>query len=194
MEIRGGDVVEAYPLFRAGRGGSTPTPSLWFEDIPLRLANELLAKAHYLGTVRNAQSCFGGFVGDMLTCVQVWRHPSARMLPQDGTWLELCRWCLTPTAGKNAGSCMMRWARRQIARTRPLVTTLVSYSDPVHGHRGSLYRASGWQSRPTHHELRYLSDGKGYASGHGTWGTEKRQTPKQRWCLEINRTANGMTP
>ena len=186
--------MEAYPLFRAGRGGSTPTPSLWFEDIPLRLANELLAKAHYLGTVRNAQSCYGGFVGDMLTCVQVWRHPSARMLPQDGTWLELCRWCLTPAAGKNAGSCMMRWARRQIARSRPLVTTLVSYSDPVHGHRGSLYRASGWQSRPTHHELRYLADGKGYASGHGTWGTEKRQTPKQRWCLEIYRTASGRTP
>ena len=155
----------------------------------MKTGNELLRKAHYLGPVRNFRVCYGGFVGDLLVCVQVWRHPSARMLPQDGSWLELCRWCLTPAAGKNAGSVMMSWARRQIRRTMPLVTTLVSYSDPVHGHRGSLYKACGWHSRPTHHELRFLVDGKGYASGHGNWGTDKTQTPKQRWCVEIQRTA-----
>jgi len=185
--MRDGDVVDAYPLFRAGGGGSTPTPSLWFEPISLRLANELLAKAHYLGPAMNSKGCYGGFLGTALVCCQVWRSPSARMLPQDGTWLELCRWCLTTAAGKNAGSRMMRWVRKRISLSMPHVSTLVSYSDPAHGHTGALYRASGWLNRPTHHERRWAVDGVGYASGHGTWGTERRQSPKQRWCISLSR-------
>ena len=187
-DLRAGDVVDAYPLFQAGGGGSTPTSALWFEKIGLRLANELLSRSHYLGPSVNSKVCYGGFVGTRLVCCQVWRSPAARMLPQDGSWLELCRWCLTPAAGKNAGSKMMRWVRSQIAQEMPQVGVLVSYSDPVHGHNGALYRASGWSNRPTHHEERWRKTGVGYPSGHGNWGTEKRQSPKQRWCIEIPRT------
>ena len=43
-------------------------------------------------------------VDDVMVACQVWRWPTARMLPSDGSWLELSRWCLTADAGRNAGS------------------------------------------------------------------------------------------
>ena len=186
MSHRAGGVVVAHPLFQAGGGGSTPTPALRFERIGLSLANELLVMNHYLGKSGQSSVCFGGFIGDALVCCQVWRHPAARMLPQDGSWLELCRWCMTSHAGKNAGSRMMGWVVRQIRREFTDVKTLVSYSDPGHGHRGSIYKASGWLNRPTHHEERFKANGVGYPSGHGSWNKETVQGPKQRWCIEID--------
>ncbi len=119
-----------------------------------------------------------------------WRWPTARLLPADGTWLELARWCLTPEAGKNAGSRMMGWARRWIARNLPAVTTLVSYSDIVI-HTGALYQASGWESAPTHHAERFDLDGIGYASGHGSWDGVNRQAPKRRWLVRLGEDSSG---
>ena len=39
--------------------------------------------------------------------VMVLAKPTSRRLPQDGTWLELVRWCIT--GPKNSGST--QWAR-----------------------------------------------------------------------------------
>lgn len=126
---------------------------------------------------------------DVLVACQVYRQPTARMLPSDGTWLELSRWCLTLGAGENAGSKMMGWARRRIRAKFPTVTTLVSYSDPTHGHTGVLYRASGWTYTPSHHGKRFDATGEGYPSGHGSWNGVDVSTPKHRWTTQIRRDA-----
>src|SRR5690606_32459791 len=109
----------------------------------------------------------------------IWKHPTSRRLPAFGTWLELSRWCLTPSAGENAGSRMHRWSTRLIRHHLPAVTTLVSYSDPSHGHTGALYRACNWQWAPTWHRLRTPP------SGNGNWGTGA-QAVKDRWLFCIS--------
>lgn len=171
--------------FPAGDGGETPTPRLHLTPATVQEVNPLLASAHYLGAAQSARICFAGFVDDVMVACQVWRWPTARMLPADGSWLELSRWCLTPAAGDNAGSRMMGWVRRYIRRHMPSVRVLVSYSDPVHGHTGTLYKACGWKYDPTHHGRRYDADGVGYASGHGSWNGVDRQSPKHRWTMEV---------
>jgi hypothetical protein len=167
--------------FQVGGGGASPTPRLHFTTATASEVNPLLASEHYLGTIPSGRVSFAGWVDDELVACQVYRWPTARMLPSDGSWLELSRWCLTPTAGKNAGSRMMRWVVRWLRTNAPGVSTLVSYSDPVHGHTGALYKASGWMYAPTHHGSRFDANGVGYPSGHGSWDGQTIQTPKHRW-------------
>lgn len=142
----------------------------------------LLSSHHYLGPLGAAQFGFAGWADDVMVACQLWRHPTARMLPSDGSVLELSRWCLTPAAGKNAGSKMMRWVRRQL---RSEAEVGVSYSD-LTKHTGALYRASGWEPWPTHHADRFLANGVGYPSGHGKWTAEGPvQAPKMRWRIDL---------
>lgn len=171
--------------FLAGDGGASPTPRLHFTTATAREVAPLLATEHYLGSIGRGRYSFAGWVNDELVAAMVFAQPTARMLPSDGSWLELIRWCLTPDAGKNAGSRMMRWAARQLRMLAPSATTLVSYSDPVHGHTGALYRASGWTAAPTHHTDRFKANGVGYPSGHGSWDGVTRSTPKERWLYEL---------
>lgn len=134
----------------------------------------LLAERHYLGPIYRDRYVFAGFIEGVCVAAQVWTLPTARALPSDGTWLELARWCLTPAAGKNAGSRMhaafVRWLRANDAA----VTTLVSYSDPSVGHTGALYKACNWRWAPTWHRLRPPP------TGNGDWGTGP-QSVKDRW-------------
>lgn len=144
-------------------------------------ANPLLRTEHYLGPITA-----GGYtlivVGERdgaVVAAQVWRRPTSRMLPPDGSWLELSRWCLTAVAGENAGSRMHRYATGQIRTLLPDVTTLVSYSDPSHGHTGALYRACNWQWWPTWLRLRTPP------SGNGAWTEGQPQEVKDRWMFPI---------
>lgn len=150
-------------------------------------ANYLLAKNHYLGPLRSgARLTIIGSRGDQLVAAMMWRAPTSRRLPSDGSWLELSRWCLTPDAGLNSGSRMHRWGLRLIREYLPEVTTLVSYSDPAHGHTGALYRACNWQWAPTWHRLRPPP------SGSGDWGTG-RQEVKDRWVFCVKRDSSQRT-
>jgi hypothetical protein len=175
--------------FLAGDGGASPTPRLHFTTATVAECAPLLASEHYLGPIGAGRCAFAGWVDDVLVACQVYKWPTARLLPSDGTWLELSRWCLTPDAGKNAGSRMMAWVARQLRRAYPNVTTLVSYSDPVHGHTGALYRASGWVESPTHYTLRYRANGVGYPSGAGSWNGRDIASPKERWVFELKASA-----
>lgn len=144
--------------------------------------NPLLTAAHYLGPIRSggAQLVVAGktSAGEVVAC-QVWRRPTSRRLPKDGTWLELSRWCLTDAAGPNAGSRNHRHAVRAL---RPLgVTTVVSYSDPSAGHTGALYRACNWLWAPTWLRLRPPP------TGNGNWGSDKKQAVKDRWVFHVTR-------
>ncbi|MCP4962744.1 MAG: hypothetical protein GY925_26180 [Actinomycetia bacterium] len=139
----------------------------------------LLRSEHYLGPMSAGWLRFGQYIDGSLVAVQVWKPPTSRMLPADGTWLELARWCLTCNAGENAGSrghaAFVRWLR--LNRTE--VTTLVSYSDPSKGHTGALYKACNWVWSPTWHRLREPP------TGGGNWGTGTRQAAKDRWIFAL---------
>lgn len=91
-----------------------------------------LDRLHYLGAVSR------GFCWSDEHGVLVLAKPTSRRLPQDGTWLELIRWCLL--GEKNAGS--RQWAKvsKALRVELPQVTTVVSYSDPSQGHTGALYK------------------------------------------------------
>ena len=140
-------------------------------------ANALLSRHHYLGAITSGGRLIViGAVNGEAVAAMVWRYPTSRNLPAFGTWLELSRWCLTPDAGENAGSRMHKWSVRLIREHLSAVTTLVSYSDPSHGHTGALYRACNWQWAPTWHRLRTPP------SGNGDWGTGP-QAVKDRWVF-----------
>lgn len=146
-------------------------------------ANDLLRDHHYLGPVDWGRLVICQWAGGEVVGAMVWRQPTSRRLPSDGSWLELSRWCLTPAGGQNAGSRMHRYAVETIRRLFPQVTTLVSYSDPSIGHTGSLYRACNWRWRPTWVQL------KPPPSGGGSWDGVTRQEPKARWVFEVRRDA-----
>lgn len=109
--------------------------------------------------------------------VLVLAKPTSRRLPQDGTWLELVRWCLV--GERNGGSRQWKRVRQWLRESMPAVTTVVSYSDPSQGHTGALYRACNWEWRPTWHRLRPPP------SGNGAWKCGREQAVKDRWvfCL-----------
>ncbi len=150
-----------------------------------REVNDLLTRNHYLGPIKSGTfACIViGQVGQQVVAAQVWRRPTSRRLPSDGSWLELSRWCLTPAAGKNAGTRQHAAAVRLLRTEFPDVTTLVSYSDPSQGHTGALYRACNWRWAPTWHRLRPPP------TGSGNWGTQKVQHVKDRWVFEVCRDA-----
>ncbi len=139
--------------------------------VPSRTVSHYLDERHYLGGTGRGWAWSDEFG------VLVLAKPTARRLPQDGTWLELVRWCLT--GEKNGGS--RQWARvtRWLRSERPEVTTVVSYSDPSVGHTGALYKACNWAWAPTWHRLFPPP------TGNGSWKDGQVQSVKDRWvyCL-----------
>jgi hypothetical protein len=170
MTLRAGGVSGCTADFQSAGGGSIPASALQFW-VSSKSVAAYLAANHYLGPVVR------GFAWSDEWGALVLAKPTARRLPQDGTWLELVRWCLV--GHKNGGS--RQWSRvvRHLRRDMPHVTTIVSYSDPSQGHTGALYKAAGWKWVPTWHRLRPPP------SGNGNWGGKGKQSVKDRWSCEL---------
>jgi hypothetical protein len=126
---------------------------------------------HYLGPVNRGLAWSDEFG------VLVLAKPTSRRLPQDGTWLELVRWCLIGI--HNGGSRQWSIVRRALLSELPNLTTVVSYSDPSQGHTGALYKACNWQWAPTWHRLRPPP------TGNGAWKDGKVQSVKDRWICAL---------
>ena len=141
---------------------------MWVSSISV---GPFLERLHYLGPVSRG-FCWSDEFG-----VLVLAKPTSRNLPQDGTWLELTRWCLVGT--RNGGS--QQWARvsRVLRAEFTRVTTVVSYSDPSKGHTGALYKSCNWLWKPTWHRLRPPP------SGNGSWGKGEQQSVKDRWIYVL---------
>lgn len=139
--------------------------------VPTRTVAYYLDANHYLGATGR------GFAWSDEYGVIVLAKPTARRLPQDGTWLELVRWCLV--GERNGGS--RQWARvsRWLRAEMPEVTTVVSYSDPSAGHTGALYKACNWTWAPTWHRLRPPP------TGNGSWKGGAQQSVKDRWIYDL---------
>jgi hypothetical protein len=147
--------------------------------VSTRSVGAFLDARHYLGAVNR------GFAWSDEFGVLVLAKPTTRRLPQDGSWLELVRWCLVGI--HNGGS--MQWAavHRDLREVCPTLTTVVSYSDPSQGHDGALYRACNWKWAPTWHRLRPPP------TGNGKWKNEKTQSVKDRWIFETRPDARRET-
>jgi hypothetical protein len=139
--------------------------------VNVRTVQALLAERHYLGSTRRGIAWRDSFG------VIVMAKPTSRRLPQDGSWLELVRWCLL--GEKNAGSRQWKAVRRALHQDVKALTTIVSYSDPSAGHTGALYRACGWIHAPTWHRLRPPP------TGNGKWNSDKVQAVKDRWVCPL---------
>jgi hypothetical protein len=144
-------------------------------------ANDLLRREHYLGPLTSGGAALvfvGRRDGEVVVC-QIWRRPTSRTLPNDGTWLELSRWCLTPAAGPNAGS---RCHSAVVPILRDMgARTIVSYSDPSQGHTGALYRACNWLWAPTWIRLRPPPTGNHH------WTPGAGQAAKDRWVFHVTK-------
>lgn len=145
----------------AGIGGDWVAPSS---------VASLLREHHYLGPTNRGLAWMDG------DGVMVFASPTSRRLPQ--SWLDLTRWCIV-SRDKNAGSRQWGRVRRALADRFPEATTLVSYSDPEHGHTGALYRACNWWWAPTWHRLRPPP------SGQGSWSGAKTESVKDRWIFAL---------
>jgi hypothetical protein len=141
--------------------------------VPVGTLAAFLAANHYLGPASRGVGWSDEYG------VLVLAKPTSRRLPQDGTWLELSRWCLIGTP--NGGSRQWRRVRRWLRAAMPEVTTIVSYSDPGQGHTGALYKACGWVWAPTWHRLRPPP------TGNGAWREGAAQTVKDRWVCPLRR-------
>lgn len=139
--------------------------------VPPRCVQPFLADRHYLGATGRGVAWSDEYG------VLVLAKPTSRHLPQDGSWLELVRWCLL--GERNGGS--KQWARvaRALRQDRPEVTTIVSYSDPSAGHTGALYKACNWTWAPTWHRLRPPP------TGNGCWKDGEMQAVKDRWVFAL---------
>ncbi len=139
--------------------------------VSTKSVGEFLDSRHYL------KGGFRGFAWSDEFGVLVLAKPTSRRLPQDGTWLELVRWCLIGT--HNGGSMQWKRVKRELPSVLPECTTVVSYSDPSAGHSGALYKACNWMWAPTWHRL------KPPPTGNGSWKNGQIQSVKDRWVCSI---------
>ena len=151
-----GGVRVAHPLFQVEGSGSSPTSALdlRFERVPFQLAKDLNRRWHSklplfeTGFISNMPFLsFSADFEDVIYAVAIWSNPVARLLPQ--TWLELRRFAIAPDAPSNTASRMLGFMARNIKKTHPVVTTLISYQD-CSAHLGTIYKAAGWLPSSSH--------------------------------------------
>lgn len=139
--------------------------------VPVRTVAHFLDELHYLGAAYRGTAWSDDYG------VIVLAKPTSRRLPQDGTWLELSRWCLVGI--RNGGSRQWSAVAKYLRTERQEVTTVVSYSDPAAGHTGALYKACNWRWAPTWHRLRPPP------TGNGEWTDGEPQSVKDRWVFTL---------
>jgi hypothetical protein len=114
----------------------------------MALADSYSIQHHYLHrTAKNSKLALGIFARGELHGIMIWGLPVAKIKGQYGnsyTQLELRRMYCDPELGKNSESRCLGFAARLIHKLFPQVKILVAYSDLSHGHKGGIYKASGW--------------------------------------------------
>jgi hypothetical protein len=143
--------------FQIESGGSIPTSPLQFtiKEIGVISACMLnkqwhsrLPDLHWSNVARSHKYvCYGALFDNEWFAVGIWSSPVARLL-NDETTLELRRMAISELAPSNTASRMIRIMVLLIKKRFPLITTLISYQD-TEVHKGTIYKASGWQAVAT---------------------------------------------
>ena len=148
----------------------------------------LHASDHYLGNatpgalfavvVRElVPGLFGDAPGGAWRGVCLVGRPTARALPQDGSWGEVTRLWLDPRCPYGTASLVLRHAI-QTARARGL-EVLISYHDRTR-HSGCIYRKAGMRRWGTS-----TPSGVGWASRAGRASGSLKATAKRRWRIDL---------
>ena len=133
-------------------GGAIPTPALHnlqVRPVPMAIAKELLVREHYLhsmpGGTRLAFGVFLGhrFLGAMTIGVGPYNVHRLVERTQPEDCATLTRFWLSSELPKNSESRVLGVVLRALKQHTRL-KFLVSYADPVHGHIGGIYQATGW--------------------------------------------------
>jgi hypothetical protein len=141
------------------------------KPVPFVLARKLLEREHYLHSFPGGTKlAFGPFVGNrLLGALTLGAGPSYAYSLVDGATpddcLTLSHLWLADELPKNSESRFIGGVLRSLKRHTQL-KFLVSYADPVQGHLGTIYQATGWvytglsQATP----LYDIGDGRHYHS------------------------------
>ena len=118
--------------------------------IDKKIAKALIIRNHYSHKWSSCRFAFGLFDGSDLIGVAVYGFPVGRQTVksitpnlQNSQVLELTRLWLIDEAPKNSESYFLGktfdWLRKNT-----FIKVLISYSDPMHGHLGTIYQATNW--------------------------------------------------
>ena len=116
------------------------------QEIPFRLAKDIIVKHHYSHRFPASQLNLGFYVDGKLNTVAVF-GPSATPKMADslpGKYWELVRLFSFDWAGKNMESYCIGMAIRYIQKNHPDIKVLISFADPEQGHYGTIYQATNW--------------------------------------------------
>jgi hypothetical protein len=153
-----GSVAVTRPAHQRADGGASPTPALQpfgpkdiiIRPIPHLVARRICEQRHYLksypgGSLLN----FGVFVNSSLLGVAVLGVGPSNLhclfeAAQPQEVLCLSRLWLDDCLGRNCESRTLGVILRSLRHNQSLAKAIVAYSDPLAGHVGGIYRASGF--------------------------------------------------
>jgi len=147
-----GGVAAARPAHPQAGSGASPTlalHSLQVQPIPLQVAKRLLVRHHYLHSFPGGtQLAFGVFRSSRLMgAVALGVGPfNAHSLVESATirdCLTLSRLWLADELPPNSESRVLGVVIRALKRHTTL-KFLITYADPIQGHVGTIYQATGW--------------------------------------------------
>jgi hypothetical protein len=134
------------------RAGSNPSPALQFilvRPIPNTAAKRIIVKNHYLHSFPGCTKlCFGVFSGDrLLGAITYGAGPANAFKLVEGALnddcLTLTRLWLSGELPRNSESRVIAISLRYLKKYTKVKFT-VTYADPVQGHVGTIYQATGW--------------------------------------------------
>ena len=185
--LRADDARLACPLFQAEYGGSKPTSALELrfsrttEETFSRLNAHWHSRLPKIGK-SHFQICYAAVASNVIYAVAAWSNPVARLLPQR-EWLELRRFAIAPDAPRYTASRMLAFMARDVRKTMPRVSRLISYQDFT-VHKGTIYKAAGWIQAEGY---------KPRARGWVGWGNRPRKgrtnqavAPRMRWERQLS--------
>lgn len=119
--------------------------------IEKKLAKELIIEHHYSHKWTSCRYALGLFHNEELVGVAVYGFPVGRRvvksvseLLENNEVLELTRLWVADSEGKNTESYFLGQTFKWLRANAPDVKVLISYSDPMYGHVGTIYQATNW--------------------------------------------------
>jgi len=147
-----GSVTVSTTSIHEGRAGSIPSPALQsirVQPIPFVAAKKILVKHHYLHSLPGGTKlAFGTFVeGKLLGAITFGVGPYNAFSLVEGTCpddcLTLTRLWLSEKLPPNSESRVISVCLRYLRKYTTL-KFIMTYADPVQGHVGTIYQATGW--------------------------------------------------
>lgn len=131
-------------------------------------ANMFFSKYHYYSSGGRAGTDYGLKYGDVLIACARFCNPTrkeiaTRLSLEYRNVLELTRFVIHPQyQKKNAASKFLSMCIKDIRINKLNIKVLVSFADPMFGHTGTIYKASGWNYDGKTSPSYFYVNGEGY--------------------------------